>query len=188
MFSRNGQTLASGSKDNTIRLWDANTGNPLRTFNGHAGDVVGVAFSPDGQKIASASHDNTIRLWDANTGNPLRTFSGHTGWVWSVAFSPDGQKIASASHDETARLWETDTGDPLQTLSGHTGFVMSIAFSPDGGHWLAEVQTTQSSCGSWDLLLYLTAQRKQRLPLLPPTAQSLRFSPPQWHPLLLGNK
>jgi WD40 repeat protein len=91
-FSPDSQTLASGSRDDTIRLWDVNTGNHLHTLTGHVETswASSVAFSPDSQTLASASGDYTIRLWDVNTGNHIRTFTGHTDGVNSVAFSPDG--------------------------------------------------------------------------------------------------
>ena len=131
-FSRDGQTLASGSIDETARLWDANTGNHIRTFSGHTGWVWSVAFSPDGQTIASGSHDETARLWETDTGDHLQTLSEHTGFVMSIAFSPDGQTITSGSWDNTIRLWDASTGNHIRTLTGHTHDVESVAFSPDG--------------------------------------------------------
>ena len=90
-------TLASGSDDNTVRLWDVQTGEQLRTLEGHTDGVTSVAFSPDGNTLASGSDDNTVRLWDVQTGEQLRTLEGHTGSVNSVAFSPDGSTLASGS-------------------------------------------------------------------------------------------
>ena len=130
-FSPDGQTLASGS-DDTVRLWNANTGESLGILTGHTEEVNSVAFSPDGQTFASGSDDNTVRLWDANTGEYLRTLTGHTEEVNSVAFSPDGQTFASGSDDNTVRLWDANTGEYLRTLTGHTEGVNSVAFSPDG--------------------------------------------------------
>jgi len=131
-FSPNGQLIASGSKDKTVRLWDAATGAERRTLKGHSGSVSAVAFSPNGQLIASGSGDGTARLWDAATGAERRTLKGHSGWVGAVAFSPNGQLIASGSGDETVRLWDAATGAERRTLKGHSGWVSAVAFSPNG--------------------------------------------------------
>jgi WD40 repeat protein len=135
VFSPDGQTLATGcedEEDETVKLWDINTGQCHQTFKGHAGWVCSVTFSPDGQILASGGVDQTVRLWDVGTGQCLETLHGHTSWVQSVAFSPDGQTLASGSIDQTVRLWDVGTGQCLDTLRGHTSWVQSIAFSPDG--------------------------------------------------------
>ena len=124
--------MASGSADDTVRLWDAGTGAPLQTLEGHSGLVSSVSFSPDGKLMASGSNDSTVRLWDAGTGAPLQTLNGHLNLVSSVAFSPDGKLVASGSRDNTVRLWDAGTGAPLQMLEGHSSKVSSVAFSPDG--------------------------------------------------------
>ena len=95
--------MASASYDG-VRLWDAVTGAPLQTLEGHSGWVYLVAFSPDGKLVALGSGDKTVRLWDAVMGAPLQTLEGHSGWVGSVAFSPDGKLVASGSGDGTVRL------------------------------------------------------------------------------------
>jgi WD40 repeat protein len=131
-FSPDGQWLASGSEDNTMRLWEVETGQQVRTFAGHASSVYSVAFSPDGRLLASGSADHTVRLWEVDTGRQVRTLEGHTESVYSVAFSPDRRLLASGSWDNTVRLWEVETGRQVRTLEGHTGSVHSVAFSPDG--------------------------------------------------------
>jgi len=139
-FSPDGQRIVSGSEDNTLRLWDANTGAAIgQPLEGHGADedfsgVISVAFSPDGQRIVSGGFDKTLRLWDANTGAAIgQPLEGHGGAVFSVAFSPDGQRIVSGGFDKTLRLWDANTGAAIgQPLEGHEGAVFSVAFSPDG--------------------------------------------------------
>jgi WD40 repeat protein len=126
-----GQTLASGSDDHTLRLWDANTGQCLHVLQGHTNHVRSVAFSPDGQLLASGSNDSTVRLWEVNTGQCVRILPSEINHVRSVAFSPNGQLLAS-SGDTTVKLWEVATGNCLKTLQGHTHKIGRIAFSPDG--------------------------------------------------------
>ena len=128
-FSRDGQTIASASEDNTVKLWNLK-GQELHTLIGHSEPVYSVTFSPDGQTIATASFDKTVKLWNRE-GKHLHTLTGHSEPVISVAFSPDGQTIASASLDNTVKLWNHQ-GKELHTLTGHSEPVISVAFSPDG--------------------------------------------------------
>ena len=131
-ISPDGARLATGSSDNTARLWDAASGKVVQTFEGHKGRVWSVVISPDGARLATGSSDNTARLWDAATGKVVQTFEGHKDRVWSVAISPDGARLATGSEDNTARLWDAATGKVVQTFEGHKRSVMSVAISPDG--------------------------------------------------------
>ncbi|MBD2028165.1 WD40 repeat domain-containing protein [Leptolyngbya sp. FACHB-711] len=131
-FSPDGQTLASGSEDHHIHLWNITTGNCYQTLQGHSGWVRSVAFDANGQLLASASSDGTLKLWDLEQGTCLKTFQGHTQEVTTAIFSPDGQSLASCSHDQIIKLWDIETGQCIKTLQGHSNRIWSIAFSPNG--------------------------------------------------------
>jgi len=132
VFSPDGKTLATGSADNTVKLWNVNTGQPLRILKGHNSNVLSVVFSPDGKTLATGSADNTVKLWKVSTGQPLHILKGHSGAALSAGFSPDGKTLASGSADNTVKLWNVSTGEPLRTLKGHGNIVNSVVFSPDG--------------------------------------------------------
>ncbi|GBD51975.1 hypothetical protein D3800_02345 [Microcystis aeruginosa NIES-298] len=139
-FSPDGKTLVSGSWDNTIKLWNVETGQEIRTLKGHDSYVNSVNFSPDGKTLVSGSADNTIKLWnvetgklwDVETGEEIRTLKGHDNSVLSVNFSPDGKTLVSGSVDKTIKLWNVETGQEIRTLKGNDSAVYSVNFSPDG--------------------------------------------------------
>ena len=129
-FSPDGQTLASGAADNTVRLWRVSDLTLLRTMRANVPwlpDVNSVAFSPDGQTLASGT-SSFLDLWRWD-GALVREDWGQG--VDSLAFSPDGQILASGSGD-TVQLLQISDGTLLRTLEGHTASVYSVAFSPDG--------------------------------------------------------
>ncbi|KAJ5275561.1 hypothetical protein N7505_004106 [Penicillium chrysogenum] len=133
-FSPDGLTLASGSFDRTIKLWDTATGDCRQTLDDHSSTVNSVAFSGDGLTLASGSDDNTVKLWDTATGNCRHTLKDHSSSVRSIAFSPNGLTLASGSYDSTIKLWDTATGNCRQTLKDHSRSVNLVAFSPDGSN------------------------------------------------------
>ena len=155
-FSPNGIILASGSADNTIRLWGTQARILLKTLTGHTDTVSSVVFSADGTSLASGSKDNTVRIWDAQTGELQKTLTGHTNEVFSVVFSSDGTILASGSADNTIRLWDVETGTLHKTLNlielteedTEIEMGMEMVFSPDG-------KTLATWVWGWDIPIRL---------------------------------
>ncbi|PSB24242.1 WD40 repeat domain-containing protein [filamentous cyanobacterium Phorm 46] len=127
-----GKTAISASWDQTLKIWDTDTGAQLRTLIGHTDRVLAVAIAPDGKTAISASWDQTLKIWDTETGAQLRTLIGHTDRVLAVAIAPDGKTAISASYDKTLKIWDTETGCELKTLTGHGDWVNAVAIAPDG--------------------------------------------------------
>ena len=97
-FSPDGKQLVSASIDRTVKVWNAETGEEVRSLTGHTGPVLGVCFSPDGKRLASASVDRTIKVWDTAAWREEATFKGHTSPVGAVCFSPDGKAPGQRRH------------------------------------------------------------------------------------------
>ncbi|MBI5409785.1 MAG: caspase family protein [Nitrospirae bacterium] len=130
-FSPDSRTVASIGADRNIILWNAATGEQIKTYTIPQVAFSG-AFSPDGKIFAFGGRDRNVILGNAVTGEKIKTLTGHTHIVFSVAFSPDGKTLASGSADRSIILWNTATGQKIKTLSGHTNIVTSLTFSPDG--------------------------------------------------------
>lgn len=172
-ISPDGKTLASGSCDRTVKLWDVATGQERATLQGHTKSVEAVAFSPDGKIVASGSGDGIVKLWDVATGKERAALQGHTDRVSSVAFSPDSKTLASGSDDSIVTLWNVATAQRRATLQGHTLGITYLAFSSDG---------KVLASGSWDdtVKLWGVAARQQQSTLRAhPVAlpRSAAFSP-----------
>ena len=129
--SPDGVTLAGGSWNGTIHLWDAATGKEIKTLMGHTDAVISLAFSPDGTTLVSGSEDNTICLWDTATEEHVKIL-GHTNGVRSLAFSPNGLTFVSGSWNGTIHLWNAATRKHIRSFKGHTEGINGLMFSLDG--------------------------------------------------------
>jgi WD40 repeat protein len=176
-FVAGSSIFASGSEDQTVRLWDVRDGRQIRDIRlcrGTFSYIASVAVFPDGKLLACADGTSpTIALWSAESNRPMRELNGHTSPVTCLACAPDNTTIASGSADRTIRLWDRETGKTVQIMKGHGGDVTSVAFSPDGA---------QLASAAWDgcRLWNVRSGREVRAvsALLPPGGiQGLAFSP-----------
>ena len=131
VLSQYGSSLATGTREGGIRLYDRTTGIRLMDLKGPAVTILALAFSPDGKIIASGSIDNTVQLWDTEKGTKLATLLGHSGWITSLAFSADGKTLASGDANKTIKLWDVDTYKERETLLGHKNTICALTFMPD---------------------------------------------------------
>jgi WD40 repeat protein len=124
--------LATGSQDSTIRLWNIESGQCVKTLKGHSYAVWSVAFHPSGNLLVSGSNDSTVKLWNTHTGQSLRTLRGYSTGIKSLAFSPDGQCLVSSSDNKKISLWSLQTGACTRTLDCHLSWIWCVVFSPNG--------------------------------------------------------
>jgi WD40 repeat protein len=139
----------SSYPDTTPRIWDLETGNSLRTLQGHTNYVRAVVITPDGRRAVSASGDMTLRVWDLESGHSLWTLQGQNAEVGAVAIALDGRRAVSASFDNTLRIWDLESGHSLRTLQGHNAGVDAVAITPDGHR--AVSASFDNTLRVWDL-------------------------------------
>ncbi len=131
-FDPSGRYLASGSRDQTVRVWDLRTGETKKTLKGHGALVWGVAYSRDGKYILASTWQGALRLWRVASSAASRVQHGHESAVYGVAFSADGRTLASGGMDHTLRLWDVTSGLQKKTLRGHGARLSGVNFSPVG--------------------------------------------------------
>jgi WD40 repeat protein len=135
VFSKNDSEVRviSTSNDETVRIWDVQTGNQVgMPFQGHGCKTVGLAVSMNGRRVVSGAKDGKILIWDAETKEIIRCLSHHTGCAGSIQFSPDEKRLVSASDDGSLKIWTVETGELVFNIDDHQDKVWTVAYSPDG--------------------------------------------------------
>ena len=143
-----GEQFVSASAHGTVKLWDIESGDVIRTFVGHEDWVNGVNISPDGKQMLTASSDKTIRLWDIETGEELKQFAGHTSSVNYAKFAPNMEFLISTSWDDTVRMWDIETGAEIRQFIGHAGNTFGIDITDDSNTLLTT--SSDTSVRMWD--------------------------------------
>jgi WD40 repeat protein len=126
-----GRRAVSASADCTLRLWDLESGQTVRTFQGHTSFVSAVAVTPDGRRAVSASWDRTLRLWDLESGQTIRTLQVYTERATAVAMTADGRRAVFNGTNKTLRVLELESGEEIATFTGESK-MFHFALTPDG--------------------------------------------------------
>lgn len=147
-FSPDNKTLASGSLDRKIILWDVTKNQPNKVLLGHSSYIYSVVYTPDGKSLISGSGDKTIRLWDSKTGKETRKFEGHEASIMVLAISPNGKVLASGDAFGIIKFWDVESGKELHSLYGER-MITSLIFSPDG-KFVADART-DNYIRFWDI-------------------------------------
>jgi WD40 repeat protein len=131
-WSQDGTRLATGSRDEAVKIWDVESGRMLLALTGHSGEVESIAWNPDGTQLATGGHDATVKIWDAQNGKEVLSLnlsdSGST--TWCVAWSPHGKWLATGGN-YGAKIWKPGTNKELLTLSEDLS-IHGLSWSPDG--------------------------------------------------------
>jgi len=131
-YSPDGRKIVTASGDNTLKIWEADTGQELLKLKGHTGNVTCCDFSPDGHNVLSGSLDKTLKLSNAESAEEIFSLAGHKKAVQTCAFSPGGEIFVSSGSDNTMKIWRAKTGELILAVALPAEDTWCCAFSPDG--------------------------------------------------------
>lgn len=154
-FSRDGQLLLSGSRDNAVKVWETRTYHSLQTLRGHDSAVRSVDISQDGSRVISGGQDNKALVWSLDGYEEFRvlngrTLAGHEDAIFGAKFSQDGHQILTAGRDRTARLWNASTGQQIRTFQEGHEFLMARGVFVQGGQILV-TSAADNSVRLWNV-------------------------------------
>jgi WD40 repeat protein len=142
-----GRRLATASDDQTVKVWDTQTGKCLTTLQGNAA-MWTVLWLPDQRTLVSTNSEGLLQVWDSETGHCVRVIRAHSSTIWAVMLHPT-RSLVAVSEEQNVKFWSTETWDCLGTLQGYDNGILSLALSPDG-QTLA-VGTQDQAVYFWDL-------------------------------------
>jgi WD40 repeat protein len=157
-FSPDGQRLAAGCADNSIKVWDTATGQEVLNLQGHTSLVRFLAFRSDGQQLLSGSLDGTVKVWQVSSGKELLSCKGDTGGITNAAFTPDRERIVSGSDKGIVKFWDARTGQETLALQGPAGspdintglHPVWVSVCPDGKRIVAVGSHGRAAVTIWD--------------------------------------
>ncbi|KIJ57915.1 hypothetical protein HYDPIDRAFT_63737, partial [Hydnomerulius pinastri MD-312] len=147
-YSPNGKLIATGRDDNSVRIYDSQSGRMLFDLKGHTNTVWALSFSHNGTQLVSGSWDHTIRIWNTSNGETIgEPWEAHSNEVTSVAYSPDDKVIATAGLGGVVWIWDVATRAKIVEITDHPAAVECVRFSPNGSQ-------LASGCGDGNVRIY----------------------------------
>ena len=176
-----GKQLVSGSNDNSLKIWDLETGKEKFSFIGHSDEITAVAITPDGNQIISSSRDGTVKVWSLKNRKNLLTIDSHQNSVNDITLTPDGKEIISGSSDKSIRIWNLETGEEMLIWKGRPAGsftltlpakirselvnAVAVADTPYGLQVIAGSLEKDNNGKTWTIIGLNRANRKKTLSL-----------------------
>jgi tricorn protease-like protein len=166
-WSPDGRFIVTGGSDSQVRVWNAGTGQYLRTLWAHVGPVTSVAFAPDADRVVTTGADRTAYVWAIPSGKKLATLRGDPQPLYSAAFNPNGRWIVTGDSGGVVRVWDWRAEKMLAAIPAHADLVNAVSFSADGKRilsasddWSAKIYPC-AACKPLQVLRYRVIERER---------------------------